>query len=128
MALINATLIFRDNANISYAGIVLLSGSDNIGPFQLDGGTYSITAAAANWGSITLELLAADGVTFVPVIPTLGLAGTETIDPITANGQYMFILPKGTYQIAVSVAGSVSGGVLTGASIAIQRCVAYIPH
>lgn len=128
MALINATLVFRDNANISYSGIVILSGSDKIGPFQILGGTYSVTAAASNWGSMTLELLAADGVTFVPVIPTLGLAGTETIDPITANGQYMFILPQGTYQIAVAVAGSVSGGILSGASIAIQRCVAYIPN
>lgn len=66
-------------------------------PFSLLGGEYAITAVAT-WGggSVTLEILAADNTTYVPVLVA-----------ITANSFATLDLPAGTYKLVVATATAI---------------------
>lgn len=66
--------------------------------FNLVGGCYGITAVAT-WGggSVALNRLAADGVTWVPVLAA----------SIAANGFQTLNLPQGSYQLVVTTATAV---------------------
>lgn len=71
--------------------------------FALYGGTYMLTAHAT-WGggSVQLNRLAADGVTFVPVSSAYG---TAALAKLSADGSISPIpLAPGTYQLAVATA------------------------
>jgi hypothetical protein len=66
-------------------------------PFVLHGGNYGVTIHATfSGGSVTLQRLATDGVTFVNVIT-----------PLTADGYVSADLPSGTYRLAITTATAV---------------------
>lgn len=73
--------------------------SANSPAFNIHGGKYALIVHATAWtsGSVKLQVLADDGVTYVPVDTGL------TADGVT---QYN-ALPQGTYQIAVATATGV---------------------
>ena len=67
------------------------------GPFTLYGGTYGVTATAT-WGggSVTLQMLAPDGVTWITALAAF-----------TANGYGAISLPPGQYRFLVTTATAV---------------------
>ena len=85
-------------------GFTLSNASANSAPFQLNGGLYGITAIAGDWssGSATLEILAADGSTYVTAATAF-----------SANGYETAYLPQGTFKIAVASA--------TGVYVTVRR-------
>lgn len=75
----------------------LLNASANSTNFTLRGGQYGMTVNATfGGGSVTLQRLAADGVTFVTCLTAFTAAGYATVN-----------LPGGTYRIAVVTATAV---------------------
>jgi hypothetical protein len=71
--------------------------------FTLRGGNYGLTCSATfGGGSITLQRLATDGVTYVTVITALTQAGYAS-----AN------LPSGTYRLAITTATAVYADVVS---------------
>ena len=78
------------NVPYNYAGGPFASTQPS---FALFGGDYAITRSGA-WGggSVTLNILAQDGVTWVPALAAAW----------TANGFQTATLPGGSYQLAVA--------------------------
>ena len=73
------------------------NASTTQGPFILRGGNYGMTVHATfGGGSVTLQRLAPDGVTFVTVLTAFA-----------ADGYASANLPAGTYQIAIVTATAV---------------------
>lgn len=62
-----------------------------------EGGRFAAIYSASSWGTMTFEVLAGDGTTYVPV----------TAAAYSANGTDLLDLPSGAYKV---VAGSLSGG------------------
>lgn len=81
-----------DAENIQFTG-----KSATVGPFNLNGGRYGVTAFAT-WGggSATLQKLAADGTTYVTCLTAF-----------TANSYATADLPPGVYQVAIATATGV---------------------
>jgi hypothetical protein len=67
-------------------------------PFNLRGGSYGISAHSATWsaGSVTLQRLAPDGLTYVTVLTAFSADGYASVN-----------LPAGTYQLAIATATAV---------------------
>jgi hypothetical protein len=62
--------------------------------FNLDAGIYGITAVVT--GTVVLQKLLPDGITYVPVLPALA---------VTAGGAYVTVqLPAGQYRILMTAA------------------------
>lgn len=59
--------------------------------FGLTGGSYGVTVMGSTFGSVTLQIQAQDGSTFIT-------AATA----ITANGVAILTLPEGVYKIAIA--------------------------
>lgn len=78
--------------NVSFTG-----KSATVGPFNLSGGLYGVTAIAT-WGggNATLQKLAADGSTYVTCLTAF-----------TANGYATASLPPGIYQVSITTATAV---------------------
>jgi len=77
--------------------VVFTNISATPAPFVLRGGNYGITAHATfGGGSVTLQRLSPDGVTYVTVLTA-----------ITADGYANLNLPSGTYQLAIATATGV---------------------
>lgn len=72
------------------------------GPFKLFGGTYGVVASAT-WGggSVTLQTLSADGVTFVTCMTAFSANGYASA--ALAPGQYQFLVTTAT-AVYVSIA------------------------
>lgn len=84
--------MFNKVENIVFSNI-----SATTAAFTLRGGTYGITCHATfGGGNVVLQRLAADGVTYVPVITAL-----------TADGYVSASLPSGSYKIAITTATAV---------------------
>jgi hypothetical protein len=93
-------------------GYVASNFSANQGPFKLKGGRYVLTASAT-WsaGSIALQYLGPDGVTWIPALTVSGSANT-----LSANGQQVMDLAAGQYRIAV-----------TGSPSAVYAAISLVP-
>lgn len=84
-------------------GRIFSNVSTTQGPFKLNGGTYGLSVVATwNSGSVTLEMLAADGSTYIPALAAF-----------SANGYGAVALPPGQYKLVVASA--------TGVYMAIAR-------
>jgi hypothetical protein len=85
-------------ANIDYRdGFLVQNASTTQGPFVLLGGKYGVSCAVTGTaGSVALQILGADGVTFVTVAPAF-----------TANGAVVVDLPAGKCQVAITTATGV---------------------
>jgi hypothetical protein len=69
------------------------------GAFDLQGGDYGITLAATGTGTVTLERLGDDGVTYVPV----NMPGTvATPAALAANGMIVVKVPRGIYKLVIA--------------------------
>lgn len=64
--------------------------------FGLDGGRYGVTCMAASFGTVTLQILAADASTWL-----------NTSAAFVANGYTTADLPAGQYRVAVASATAV---------------------
>lgn len=91
-----ATAAYVDVARINKAGApgdkhresnISATGS----AFPLVGGTYGITVHASTYGTVTLQILAADGSTWL-----------SAITPFSADGVAVADLPPGSYRIALA--------------------------
>jgi hypothetical protein len=73
--------------------IVFTNISTTTSPFRLLGGTYGMTATAAAWasGSVTLQILAADQLTWVTALTAF-----------TANSFATVTVPNGIYRLLVA--------------------------
>jgi hypothetical protein len=73
--------------------IVFANISTTTSPFRLLGGTYGMTATAAAWasGSVTLQILAADQLTWVTALTAF-----------TANSFATVTVPNGIYRLLVA--------------------------
>jgi hypothetical protein len=78
--------------------IVFTNISGSTSPFRLLGGQYGITCTAATWasGSVTLQILSADQVTWVTALTAFSANSFATVS-----------LPNGIYQINVLTATAV---------------------
>jgi hypothetical protein len=84
----------------------------NVGPsppqsaFTLRGGKYMVMAHAASWsaGSATLELMAADGATFLPVSSALTFAADGVVIADLGPGTYNLVIAT-TTGVYVSIVG-----------------------
>ena len=80
------------NTGKSYTGISATQSA-----FKLAyGGLYGIDCIGSGFGTVALQRLAADGITYV------------TVATFSANGYQAVSLPSGTYQVAVTSATAVS--------------------
>lgn len=61
--------------------------------FQLSGGKYGVVLVGATFGTLTLQILAGDGTTYV------NYAGLSALSANTAGG---FDLPAGTYKLVLA--------------------------
>jgi hypothetical protein len=82
--------------------------------FSLQGGRYAACVMGSNFGTVKLQMLAADGSTMVdlkaPFDKPDGTGGTEedlVIGTFAANGTKVFDLPPGQYKLTVSSATAV---------------------
>lgn len=64
--------------------------------FTLDGGTYGVVIVASTWGTATLQILAPNGITFLPVLAAM-----------SANGTAVVQVPAGVYQLTLAGASGV---------------------
>ena len=71
------------------------------GPFKLNGGTYGVTATAT-WGggSVTLQALGPDGVTWITALAAF-----------SANGYAAISLPPGQFRFLITTATAVYASV-----------------
>jgi hypothetical protein len=59
--------------------------------FNLDGGKYGVTVKASTYGTVTLQILAQDGVSYEPAMTAFSSDGYATAD-----------LPPGQYKVAIA--------------------------
>lgn len=76
--------------------------SANDGPWGLFPGEYAMTVHAGTWGggSVALQRLAADGVTYV------------TVQSFTADGFAVVTIPGGSYRLAITTATGVYADIM----------------
>jgi hypothetical protein len=91
-----ATAAYLNIARIASPGYVGDSQSfSNIGAttaaFHLQGGKYGVTCKASTYGTVTLQVLAADGATYLSAMTTFSADGYAAVD-----------LVEGTYKVAIA--------------------------
>ncbi len=84
-------------------GFTISNGGAATSKFPLHGGQYGLIAVAT-WGggNLAFNMLAPDGVTYVPVLPA-----------ITANAYATIYLPRGSYEFIVTTATAVYANLLS---------------
>ena len=89
-----ATAIYSDVCRINEGGGTpgehyRVSNSDKVDTvFPLSGGRYGVTVHASTYGTVTLQILAADASTWLPAVTAFGADGVAVAD-----------LPPGSYRI-----------------------------
>jgi hypothetical protein len=59
--------------------------------FQLAGGKYGVTCKASTYGTVTIQVLAADNTTYLTALAAFSADGYASVD-----------LPNGTYKVAIA--------------------------
>lgn len=84
-------------------GVKFTASVNSPAAFALLGGEYALTVHSLWIGSptLTLKILALDGVTLVPVLPAITADAFETLD--LPAGTYQFIIPFGSTAILIAL-------------------------
>jgi hypothetical protein len=91
-----ASACYVNIARIASPGFVGdAQGFSNIGAttaaFHLQGGKYGVTVKASTYGTVTLQVLANDGTTYLAAMTAFAADGYASAD-----------LPEGTYKVALA--------------------------
>lgn len=88
-------------------------------PFRLEGGVYAMSVVSTfGGGNVKLQQLGADNVTFVDIKQSYDDGSGALVDLVTgsfiANGQKVYVLPPGQYQVLITTA--------TASYVNVSRC------
>lgn len=88
------------NESIKFSNIAATTS-----PFVLVGGCYMVNCKATGYGTIKLQVLGPDGVTYLDIKQAFDNAGTEQDDVIgtfAADGSKVLALAPGQYRLTVA--------------------------